>query len=182
MYTGWNQRMQAISRLRWYNVSDLTECCHQLRTLLLSPEFLDNVAQDARPFHQQRLTNLLQGGECPASHIQRFPIDGLYVCEGIGEWGLRVDRLQMTLHLALFPERLQRMYPNIQSPGDAELTVFDALHDILECIGGMVDVIDRNEFEERYHLNWITASRHPTGASGSGHPPLQHHYYPPQQH
>ncbi|KAJ8656752.1 hypothetical protein O0I10_007599 [Lichtheimia ornata] len=192
MYTGWSQRMNAVSRLRWYNVNDLTDCCHQLRTLLLSPDFLENVvAQDVRPYQHQHIFHLLRGGECPASHLRRFPLDVLYVCEGIGDWGLRVDRLQMAMNLALFPERLDRAYPNIQTPGDADLTVFDALHDILEAIGGMVDLIDRNEFEERYHLNWIPAAHHhhhhphqsttttTTTAAGTGRGGHHHHFYPP---
>lgn len=189
MYNGWSQRMQAVSRLRWYNITDLTDCCHQLRTLLLSPDYLEHVAEEVRAYQLDHIFHQLRGGECPASHLRRFPLDALYVCEGIGDWGLRVDRLQMSMNLALFPERLGRSYPNIQSPGDADLTVFDALHDILEAIGGMIDVIDRTEFEERYRLNWIPAAphhhhhhqQHQSPATTAGIGRGGHHFYPPPQ-
>ncbi|KAI9488774.1 hypothetical protein BDB00DRAFT_877131 [Zychaea mexicana] len=145
MYSDWDAKTETIAnRLNWYRVDDLIEFVHQICEFVIKS--MGKMSDSYAP--------KLAVSRCPAQYNVRFPAEELYVCEGTGNWSFRINTLLLSLSLVLYPNKLQRKYIDINTPGDAEMTLLTAASEILFCIEQMHDLFDRGTFENRYAVQW----------------------------
>lgn len=139
-YRHWHQRADMASCLRWYRVEDIIVHVHLLRGWIMNADVQQQTPPGLNP-------------SPPVCRLRRFPEDA-HVCEAIGGWGLRLDRLALSLLLLHEPARLERAYPHTTTPGEAEIAVLDMIDDILRAVETYEDVFTRESFENRYDLQW----------------------------
>ncbi|ORZ01399.1 hypothetical protein BCR43DRAFT_542332 [Syncephalastrum racemosum] len=139
-YRQWHQRADMVSALRWYKLEDIITHVHVLREWIMNAD----VEQQPPP----RLSP-----SPPVCRRRRFS-ESAYVCEAVGGWGLRLDRLALSLLLIYEPARLGRGYPNTATPGEGEVAVLETIDDILKAAETYEDVFTRDAFEDRYDLDW----------------------------
>lgn len=92
--------------------------------------------------------------DLPAKENQRFPSNQVYICEAIGEWGLKLDRLALMSSIMVNTNRLERRYSDVDTAGELEERGMLMIHELMRMIVDRVDFIDRQKFETRYDLSW----------------------------
>lgn len=112
----------------------------------------DEQEQDASSQEHDIIERDTQG--LPAKENQRFPSDGIYICEAIGEWGLKLDRLALMSNIMVNTNRLERRYPHVDTAGELEERGMVLIHELMRMIVDRVDFINRQTFETRYNLKW----------------------------
>ncbi|KAI9251895.1 hypothetical protein BDA99DRAFT_425746, partial [Phascolomyces articulosus] len=149
MYNNWDCKMDIITNhLRWYRTADLITFVHQVCEFVIRS--IGRMSEAYAP-------NLIQS-ECPARPNVRFPQNDLYICEGVGGWSYRINTLLLALSIVLHPNKLHRGYPEVETPGDAEMALLASAADVIGSIERLQDIIDRNTFEQRYEIQWIDLS------------------------
>lgn len=108
---------------------------------------------DAHNIQQQQQDNQHTHG-LPAQESQRFPSHEAYICEAIGEWGLKLDRLELTSSIMVNTNRLERRYPRVDTVGELEYQGLKMIHELMQMVADRVDFVSRQQFEARYDLNW----------------------------
>lgn len=144
MYINWNERIEVVKTLKWYRLDDLLVYLHTLRENLVTT--VGRLSHSYMP----KLEPV-----CPASPESRFPDNTIFICEGYGDWGARIDRLQLTISIVLHANKIDRKYPGVRTQGDAEIAVLDCIDDLLKTVEETKDVFVRCTFEERYKLQWV---------------------------
>ncbi|CAO3598303.1 unnamed protein product [Absidia cylindrospora] len=146
MYYITSIRFKAACELRWYSVTAVLKYVHELRDFILQGNSkLSSVYLPTLPFYV--------GSELFDLH-KRFPENTYYICEGIGSWNFRMQRLQLLSSIATNANRLQRHYEGISTLGSTEVAILVDVDDILSAIEAADFLVDRIEFENRYQLTW----------------------------
>ncbi|KAI8078159.1 uncharacterized protein B0P05DRAFT_111839 [Gilbertella persicaria] len=129
MYRKWE--MQTIQALKWYPVTSVIDYLHKVRTCII---------------HDKQLS--LESLLCcafPARKTRRFPMEVSYLCEGIGDWHLKLGLVHLFLHSIRRHDR---------SVGHIHIDVLWLINDLLRSFETQKDVITRSKFEARYQLIW----------------------------
>ncbi|KAL0092357.1 hypothetical protein J3Q64DRAFT_1672323 [Phycomyces blakesleeanus] len=147
MYNNWSKRANIVSSfLHWYKIESIVDYLQSLRDYIIHPGD-DHKNIKAIP--------TLVRTECPVGTESRFPEDGLFVCQGYGKWGLKIDIIQIFVDTIVHPKRLERSYWNLSSQGQSEEILLSLIDDLFQIIEQMSDVVDRASFEKRYGLQWV---------------------------
>ncbi|KAI8136985.1 hypothetical protein BJV82DRAFT_525993 [Fennellomyces sp. T-0311] len=145
MYQNWDHKAtMVVTRLKWYRVEDIVKFAQDVCNYILTTA--------GKP--SECYAPKLPGTVCPAEANRQFPPNELYICEGIGDWSYRINILLLSLSMVVHTNKLQRKYPNIETPGEAELTLLATAAEVLIAVEQMQDIVDRGMFERRYSLRW----------------------------
>ncbi|KAI8977633.1 hypothetical protein BDF20DRAFT_836415 [Mycotypha africana] len=151
-YTNWETHiLPSLSLFRWYKLSDVVDYLHNIRDTVILFENRPDAKSIQKPVHYP----------LPASLNQRFPEHEIYLCEGIGDWHLKLDLLRL-LSAKLF----NKIYNNnsienendslFNSTGHIEICILKVSNQLLQLIEQRTDLITRSKFELRYNLLWET--------------------------
>ncbi|GAN04282.1 hypothetical protein MAM1_0059d03742 [Mucor ambiguus] len=172
MYKNWQEQgLSSFTAIRWYRVEEVIQYLHDLRRYIIytpgkmssayMPMLQKGDSQGCDEHGQgtedhgmpQRQAHEHKQG-LPAKENQRFPSHEVYICEAIGEWGLKLDRLALMSSVMVNTNRLERGYSHVDTVGDLEEHVMVMLHGLKRMIVDRVDFVSRQQFEARYDLNW----------------------------
>ncbi|KAI8974358.1 hypothetical protein BDB01DRAFT_405937 [Pilobolus umbonatus] len=144
MYTNWEKYSTLISSFEWYSVIDTIKHLQGIRSFIINtPDKLSSIyAPQLNPIE---LTN-----------VSRFPDEG-YLCEGIGDWHLKLDLLHLTLSTLYHHNKMTREYEDFKTIGQAEKYCMILIHDLLTSIYAMTEVVRQDTFETKYGLKWDQA-------------------------
>lgn len=174
MYKNWKEQgLDSLTAIKWYRVSEVVQYLHDLRRYIictpgkLSTSYMPMLQKEDSPIENEQepeaqaegdVLMMLQNNEpiqgLPAKESQRFPLNEVYICEAIGEWGLKLDRLALMTSIMVNTNKLERRYSNVLTAGDLEEHGMAMIHDLMRMIVDRVDFVNRQKFETRYDLNW----------------------------
>jgi hypothetical protein len=183
MYTNWEDNsMYVIGTLKWYSVTSVVEYLHELRQFIIDTPgkygasylprleeiaaaeigftVVDGILEEEgsrshnAPICKDR-SDSLGSHNLPASKDSRFPSDSSYICEAIGDWSLRLDKLALAANVMVNTNRLERKYRDFDTAGDVELYAIVSINQLLQMIHDHVSFINRDVFEQRYGLQWL---------------------------
>ncbi|KAI9252449.1 hypothetical protein BY458DRAFT_358222 [Sporodiniella umbellata] len=146
MYVNWSSQSSFIACLKWYDINELIIYLQSVREFIIKTP--GKLALSYLP--------TLNKKECPVDCDRRFPDGETWVCEGFGEWNTKYDMLCLALHVALYPNRLDRSYPHYKTQGETECYCIALINDLL-CILASQEpgqMIKRFIFEQRFGLQW----------------------------
>ncbi|KAG1472748.1 hypothetical protein G6F56_001346 [Rhizopus delemar] len=146
MYNNWDTQSKHLFRLKWYKVDDLIKYLDDTRT------FVTRTPGKLADTYLPTLVNQ----ELPVDHNKRFPETEDWLCEGLGEWNVKYDMLQLALNVALSPNRLGRVYPKYKTQGDTEFYCVFVINELLQLLAAPEpsQVIKRHTFEQKYGFHW----------------------------
>lgn len=153
MYTNWEeQALDSLAAIKWYPVTEVVAYLNSLRQYLINTP--GKLSRSYIPMLDRGTDEETYIQVLPAKKNQRFPPNTFYICEAIGDWGLKLDNIALLTNIMINTNRLERKYPNINSPGDLEDRAFTLMHDLIRMLQDRTYFINRQKFEERYGLNW----------------------------
>ncbi|CEP12871.1 hypothetical protein [Parasitella parasitica] len=157
MYSNWEeQALNSLVAIKWYSVIEVIRYLDCLRLfIIMTPGKLSEtympmlVWEDEHDVHNHGL---------PARKDARFPSDQVYICEAIGDWGLRLDNLALISSIMVNTNKLERKYPHVTTPGDLEQHALRMIDELRRMVQGRIDFINRQKFEARYNLDWTNGT------------------------
>jgi hypothetical protein len=167
MYTNWEDNsMYVVDTLKWYPVSKVVEYLHELRKFIIETPGkygasylprLEDIAEPQVDFTVVDAPGSSSNGShnIPASKDNRFPDEICYICEAIGEWGVRLDKLALAANIMVNPNRLERKYPDFDTAGVLEHYAIVSINQLLHMVHENVSFVNQEVFEERYGLKWL---------------------------
>jgi hypothetical protein len=160
MYTNWEeQALDSLTAIKWYPVTVVVDYLNSLRRYLINTP--GKISDSYIPMLGSGIEEETDMQVLPAKKNQRFPPNTFYICEAIGSWGLKLDNIALLTNIMINTNRLERKYPNINSPGDLEDRAFTLMHNLMRMIQDRTHFINRSKFEARYNLSWTTSHAHP---------------------
>lgn len=138
-YQNWQIHSLYIPHLhKWYRVNELMNYLQKLRSYFLEGANLPN--------------NLINH-EIPIAEYERFPSDTSYMCEGIGEWNVHFDKLQLCLSILRRSKRLDESI--FETIGEVEMFALERINLLMRCIAQESNLLTRDKFEKMYGLEWV---------------------------
>ncbi|KAG2194537.1 hypothetical protein INT47_005741 [Mucor saturninus] len=137
-YLDWNQQAAFMPECHmWYKTSNLIYYLHHLRHFIIKEEgsFL--------ALHHEPI---------PATEFVRFPDDGSYMCEGIGDWNIHLDMILLCLNILLEVKPVEESC--FQNLIDVELKMLEKVNVLLQCTTQEHNLMTRQKFEAMYKLTW----------------------------
>ncbi|UHK03122.1 MAG: coat protein [Sanya benyvirus 1] len=135
-----------LSYSNWYNVRELTSALRVLQR--------NDFSVAAQRVAALALLNGINT-ECPYSSVDRFPVDGHYICE------MRAyQQYFLQLRAALNYKDVKDSKHTVAEKhttaefNDSMLSYFHAINSILQNIGSRTEVYSRVNFEANFALNW----------------------------
>jgi len=125
--------------MAWYDAADLAKEITQMRNINFS-------IVEKRQQSLQRLGNI----ECaaPYGRTRRFPEDGMFVCEAVGDWSRKMQQLKSALsYKPLDKDDKMKQGTEARSIDDPSQAFWNATTDMLSQLLRMDGVFDREEFE-----------------------------------
>lgn len=157
MYTNWEeQALDSLTAIKWYPVAVVVDYLNSLRQYLINTP--GKISDSYIPMLGSGTEEETDIQVLPANKNQRFPPDIFYICEAIGDWGLKLDNIALLTNIMINTNRLERKYPNINTPGDLEDRAFTLMHDLMRMLQNRTHFINRQKFEARYDLSWTTSN------------------------
>ncbi|SAM02673.1 hypothetical protein [Absidia glauca] len=142
MYVDGSLRLDTAKHLRWYRVKDVLAYLHQVRAYLLHSDMF-------------QLPSLRPAAPPVSNSAKRFPSNTVYICEGIGEWNSRLQKMQHLTSVLVHPHRLSKGYHQSRSLGNAELLLLRLINASLLAYEAADSFVDRALFENRYSMVWV---------------------------
>jgi hypothetical protein len=152
MYSNWNNK---FNTLHWYSIEKLVEYLHNLRHFIINISSKNNITKVPH----------LESSVLPATENKRFPQDSYYICEGMGTWSLKLDMLNLSMHIMVDPDRLsKRKYLQYQTAGEAEVYAITLINQLLKDIAATTPgddddssaIVTQNMFEKQYGFVWLS--------------------------
>ncbi|KAI8647038.1 hypothetical protein BD408DRAFT_409108 [Parasitella parasitica] len=155
MYSNWEeQALSSLTTIKWFSIAEVISYLDNLRRfIILTPGKLSEVNM---PMLHREIKNDIHNQSLPARQNKRFPDSNAYVCEAIGDWGLKLDNLALISSVMVNTNRLKRGYSHINSPGDLEQFALEMIHELRRMVQDRVDFVNRQTFEARYGLGWTS--------------------------
>lgn len=138
-YTNWEDISPLLSSLYWYSVQDLVKYLHDLKRYII---------RTPAKFSETHAPKLPEKA-APAKRHERFPGRGSYLCEGIGNWNVELNLLELSAYVMINQNRITRDYPSYKTPGEAEVYAITKINQLLQ-------IIHQNQVQEDYHQAPIT--------------------------
>ncbi|KAI9255440.1 hypothetical protein EDC94DRAFT_696533 [Helicostylum pulchrum] len=137
-YQNWRQQSPFIPQtLKWYHVNDMMIYLHRMRSHI---------------FERSNIPNLLSC-DAPVAENYRFPKDTSYMCEGIGNWNIYLDKLLLCLSILKNSKRMQES--DFKTIGQVELFALEMINHLLQSIAQTENLLTCQTFEEMYKIVWI---------------------------
>lgn len=166
MYLNWEEKsMYVIDSLKWYPVSKVVQYLHDLRRFIIDTPGKYGISYLPRLEDIAELlpTDLTVTGttdnngslNIPASKEHRFPYEICYICEAIGDWSLKLDKLALAANIMVNPSRLERKYPDLETAGDLEHYAIVVINQLLHMLSDRESFVNQEIFEELYGLQWV---------------------------
>ncbi|CEP12585.1 hypothetical protein [Parasitella parasitica] len=159
MYRNWEEQdLNSLTTIKWYPIAKVISYLDNLRQFIIRSPGVPN--ESNMPMLHRGTEYDLHYQSLPARKNERFPVDEAYICEAIGDWGLKLDNLALISSVMINTNRLKRKYPKIDSPGDLEHLALEKVHEIRRMVQGKVDFVNRQIFEALYTLDWTDEDAH----------------------
>ncbi|CAO3633303.1 unnamed protein product [Cunninghamella blakesleeana] len=144
------KQVKLAKSFRWYKVDTITAVLQNLRNIIIDTPGKISIHYKCP----------IEPTQCLFDKDRRFPNDGIYICDGIGDLMGKLDVLSLTYSLISYPNRLERQYWDIESQGEAEIFLLSQINQFLNLIEQSKDTFDRQYFEQYYVLEWSEQDSH----------------------
>ncbi|KAI8639971.1 hypothetical protein BD408DRAFT_370687, partial [Parasitella parasitica] len=153
MYSNWEeQALDSLTTIKWYPVAEVIRYLDSLRRFIIMTP--GKLSETYMPMLHRGGEHDMHHQDLPASKSERFPKYEAYICEAIGDWGLKLDSLALISSIVVNTNRLERKYPHVNSPGDLEQLALGIIHELRGMVQDRIDFVNRQKFEARYDLDW----------------------------
>lgn len=126
MYVNWEKKQHLIYSSKWYSFNTIVDYLHDLKlTIILNT------------FNKERSNTLILSVVPPVSKEKRFSKGEGYLCEGIGDWKLKLNTIN-----SLFQ----------QMDGYVETQIISLINQLFGSIEH--DIINMQRFEAHFNMVW----------------------------
>lgn len=148
-YDGFHGRVYILQEANWYSVTDLMRALRQVRCI-------NWTVKESR----QQAPTVINGIDttCPYARDRRFPGEGYFVCEVLGDWARKFQQLRGSLSFADHAKdgKSRDMPASVfTDANDAQSSFQNSTTAMMHQIVRMHDVFDQRTFEAVMRVQWV---------------------------